>query len=181
MPAAGTPVTRILGAFPWPVHPEKNYTEGVDLRICKTRLGKNPVLAGIKHLNRLEQILARSEWDNPEIAEGLMLDMDDNVIEGTMSNLFIINDNDLVTPDVSGCGIAGVVRACILGLAPDIGFKTIIKNIPASELYSAGEIFLCNSVIGLWPVLAIEGHKFRPGHGTGKIRNELVSQHIIVQ
>lgn len=181
LPGPGNPVTRILGTFPWPAHPEKNYTEGVALKICKTRLGENPVLAGIKHLNRLEQVLARSEWDNPDIAEGIMLDADDNIIEGTMSNIFIINDNDLATPDLSYCGIAGVVRECILGLAPDIGFKNSIKKIPESDLYSAGEIFLCNSVIGLWPVNDINGHKFRPGPGTGKIRNELVSRHIIVQ
>jgi len=180
-PGPETPVTRILGIFPWPVYPEENYIAGVKLGICKTRLGKNPALAGIKHLNRLEQVLARNEWDNPEIAEGLMLDMDDNVIEGTMSNIFLIKDNELLTPDLAYCGIAGVVRECILGLAAGIGFKTRIKNIPQSELFSAGEIFICNSVIGLWPVNDITGHKFRPGPGTGKIRDELISQQIIVQ
>lgn len=181
LPEPETSVTRIVGVFPWPAYPEKNYTKGVDLKICKTRLGKNPSLAGIKHLNRLEQVLARGEWDNPGIAEGLMLDTDDNIIEGTMSNIFILNDNELITPDLTCCGIAGVVRECILGLAPDIGFKTRIDKISESGLYSAREIFLCNSVIGLWPVTGIEGHKFTPGHGTEKIRNKLISQQIIVQ
>lgn len=181
-PEPGTPVTRILGVFPWPSHPQKNYTEGVNLRLCKTRLGKNPDTAGIKHLNRLEQVLARGEWDNPEIAEGIMRDTDDNIIEGTMSNIFLIKDNGLlITPDLTNCGITGVIRENILALAPDIGFKTIIKNVSETDLYSADEIFLCNSVIGLWPVAAIEEHEFRPGPGTGRIRNVLVSHRIIVQ
>lgn len=180
-PETGTPVTRILGVFPWPDHPQTNRTKGVTLRMCRTRLGKNPVMAGMKHLNRLEQVLARSEWDNPDVAEGIMQDTDDNIIEGTMSNIFIINGNKLLTPDLTHCGIAGVVRECILALAPDIGFKTKIKNVSEADLYTAGEIFVCNSVIGLWPVSAIEGHKFTPGPGTGRIHNELVSRRIIVQ
>ena len=103
-PVPKTPATRILGLYPWPDYPEENYIQGVKTKICQTRLGHNPQLAGIKHLNRLEQVLARSEWDQPEIAEGLMLDIDDNVIEGTMSNLFIIKDQKLMTPDLSQCG-----------------------------------------------------------------------------
>jgi len=181
LPEPVLPATRILGVFPWPSWPEKNYTAGVVLKLCKTRLGKSPALAGIKHLNRLEQVLARSEWDNPEISEGIMLDMDDNVIEGTMSNIFIVNNNTLITPDLTFCGIAGVVRECILDLAQDIGFTTKIKNISEPELYSASEIFLCNSVIGLWPVQRIEGREIQAGPVTKKIHDLLHGQQLIAQ
>jgi 4-amino-4-deoxychorismate lyase len=181
LPKPEIPATRILGVFPWPSHPEKNYTEGVVLKLCKTRLAKNPALAGIKHLNRLEQVLARSEWDNTETVEGLMLDTDDNVIEGTMSNIFIVNGNNLLTPELTFCGIAGVIRECILDLAPDLGFKTRIKHISETELFSASEIFLCNSVIGLWPVQKIEDHEFQAGPVTRKIHDLLVRQQMIAQ
>jgi 4-amino-4-deoxychorismate lyase len=176
-----THITRILGVFPWPDYPEKNVTGGVNIKICKTRLGKNSSLAGIKHLNRLEQILARGEWNTPDIAEGLMLDTDDNIIECTMSNIFIINNNYLITPDLTYSGISGVIRNCILELAKQIGFKPKIKKISKSDLYSAGEIFLCNSIIGLWPVCDIEGHTFNTGSGTKKVRDLLISHQMIVQ
>ncbi|NIN36733.1 MAG: aminodeoxychorismate lyase, partial [Gammaproteobacteria bacterium] len=62
----------------------ENVTQGIKVHICETRLGLNPVLAGIKHLNRLEQVLASSERSEPDVAEGLVLDIEEYVIEGTM-------------------------------------------------------------------------------------------------
>jgi len=82
--------TRIVANYPWPDYSDKQVKEGVKVRICDFRLGFNPKLAGIKHLNRLEQVLARNEWTDMGIAEGLMLDQNDNIIEGTMSNIFMV-------------------------------------------------------------------------------------------
>ncbi len=89
--------------------------------MCNTRLGRNPVLAGIKHLNRLEQVLARNEWDDSGVMEGLMTDRENNLIEGTMSNLFLVRDRCIYTPDLSVCGVAGVMRSVILELASAAG------------------------------------------------------------
>lgn len=86
-PAEASP-NRIVALYPWPVYPPGHATAGVRLRFCRRRYGINPALAGIKHLNRLEQILARAEWQDQAIAEGLVMDLHDNVIEGTMSNFF---------------------------------------------------------------------------------------------
>lgn len=180
-PDPETHVTRILGIYPWPDYPEKNYAEGVNTRICRMRLGHNPYLAGIKHLNRLEQVLARSEWDQVDIAEGLMLDINDNVIEGTMSNLFIVTNNSLITSDIVNCGINGIIRQFILGLAPDVGLPVKITTIKMQDLYNADEIFLSNSVIGVWAVKMVESHQFEPGPWTEKIRNKLIEQKIIVR
>jgi 4-amino-4-deoxychorismate lyase len=95
---------RILFRYPWPDSPDLSH--GIQLRVCQTPLACNPALAGIKHLNRLEQVLARAEWDDPAIHEGLMCDLDGRVKEGTMSNLFWVEDSQLFTPDLSRCGVA---------------------------------------------------------------------------
>lgn len=180
-PDKQNPLSRILASYPWPDFPAKNPVAGVTIRFCNTRLGHNPQLAGIKHLNRLEQVLARGEWDDPEVAEGLMRDTQNNLIEGTMSNLFIISGNKLITPDLTGCGIAGITRECILALAENIGLQTSITTMTDAELYAADEIFLCNSVIGIWPVKQIEHHVIRPGPWTNKIRHKLIQEKMIVQ
>ncbi|MBI2779452.1 MAG: aminodeoxychorismate lyase [Gammaproteobacteria bacterium] len=144
--------TRLVALYAWPEYPPAFWVEGVAVRLCSTRLGSNPALAGIKHLNRLEQVLARSEWDDPAIPEGLMLDGEGYVIEGTMSNLFIVRNGRLLTPDLTQCGVAGVMRGCILDGARDAGIPVDITQITLDDVKSSDEVFLCNSLIGVWPV-----------------------------
>ena len=144
--------SRYLEVFPWPDYPSANAITGVTIRLCETRLGINPALAGIKHLNRLEQVLARSEWQDMAIAEGLMRDVQGHIIEGTMSNLFIVKDGVLMTPDLSGCGVAGITRGRILALAAGIGLRANVRPLSLTDLRGADEVFLCNSLIGIWPV-----------------------------
>jgi 4-amino-4-deoxychorismate lyase len=148
----GGPATRIVTAHPSPEHPPAYRRDGVAVRWCATRLGLNPALAGLKHLNRLEQVLARAEWDDPDIAEGLMQDPDGNVIEGTMSNLFAALSGELVTPDLSRCGVAGVMRERVLECAAALAIPCRIRVLGPAELETAREIFLCNSLIGIWSV-----------------------------
>jgi aminodeoxychorismate lyase len=178
-PAADLPPTRILGLYPWPETSPEYPVTGVKIRICATRLGGNTQLAGIKHLNRLEQILARREWSEPDIAEGLMLDHQDAIVEGTMSNLFCITGSDLFTPELSDCGVAGIIRGCILRLAPALGLKTRIFKFGRTVLAAVDEVFLCNSLIGIWPVRQIEEQGYQPGPWTKKIRQELIRREMI--
>ena len=98
-------------------------------KVCDFRYSQNSTLAGIKHLNRLEQVLARSEWTDSTISEGIVMDSDNYVIEGTMSNIFCIIGETLFTPDLSLCGIDGVVREKIIDLADKLKFSVEIKNI----------------------------------------------------
>ncbi len=153
--------TRILTRYPWPDYPTTFWSTGVAVRVCSTRLGCNPVLAGIKHLNRLEQVLARSEWDDPTVPEGLMLDGQGHVIEGTMTNLFVVRSGQLLTPDVSQCGVAGVLRSWVLAYARAAGIPVAITALTLDVITSADEVFLCNSVIGIWPVCNVAGSSFR--------------------
>jgi len=148
--------TRIVTTGPMPVYPAENAGEGIKARICELRLADQPRLAGIKHLNRLENVLARAEWNAPRIAEGLLLDQRGNLIEGVMSNLFLLRSGTLLTPDLSRCGVAGVTRERILAWADQTGMPAKIQEIPLDALWDAEEIMICNSLIGVWQIRKIE-------------------------
>ncbi|MHB8165204.1 MAG: aminodeoxychorismate lyase [Sulfuricella sp.] len=165
--------TRILITSPAPQHPANFLTDGVRLHLCSTRLAIQPLLAGIKHLNRLENVLARREWDNSEIAEGLMLDMDGNAIEGTMSNLFLLQGKTLRTPDLGRCGVVGVQRERIMDLAGRLGMAVRVENLPLARIYDADEVVLCNSVIGVWQVRELAGKTWLAGKLAARLRSLL--------
>lgn len=155
-PLSSQGVTRIVTVQPLPQGSARPAEDGVRVRICDTRLAVQPLLSGIKHLNRLEQVLARAEWDDPAIAEGLMLTDGGRLVEGTMSNVFIVSNQALITPELSDCGVAGVMRSVILDLAEGLEIKSEIRAIALDELKAAQEVFVCNSLIGIWPVVSID-------------------------
>jgi len=171
--------TRIISLFPWPNYSDEFSTSGIKTKLCNYRYTNNPVLAGIKHLNRLEQVLARAEWNDKTIFEGIVMDSDNYVIEGTMSNIFCILDKTLYTPDLSLCGIEGIVREKIINLADKLGFKIEIKKITLDFLLNAEEIFMCNSLIGIWPVNSIDKKVFLEHKETQKIKNKLIEYNFI--
>lgn len=148
--------TRILTLSPPACFPETYRAQGVRLRVCDLRLSHQPRLAGIKHLNRLENVLAAAEWGDPDIAEGLLLDMADKAVEGTRSNLFLVRDGGLFTPDLSRCGVAGVQRERVLDWALQHGVVCQVGEFTLAEVLAADEVFLVNSVIGLWPVRQLQ-------------------------
>lgn len=161
---------RILSGSPAPAYPAPHRLDGVRLYPCTTRLAEQPLLAGLKHLNRLEQVLARSEWQDPGYAEGLMRDLSGRLIEGVFSNLFLVNNGELLTPSLARCGVAGVMRAEILDRAAAAGIAARIGNLDFSALAAADEVFLCNSQYGIWPVVAFETHVWSVGELTRKLQ-----------
>lgn len=130
------------------------------VRLCQTPLGSNPVLAGMKHLNRLEQVLARREWRDEMVHEGLMFDMNERVIEGTQSNLFLVRKGQLFTPDLRQSGVAGVMRGLVIDLAKELKIPLTEGPLGLSDLWSAEGAFLTSSLIGIWPVIKIADHHF---------------------
>ena len=168
--------TRILSLHPWPDYPQEYATHGIRLRQCHTRLGINPALAGIKHLNRLEQVVARGEWNDPDIPEGLMLDSEGNVIEGTFSNLFIVDKGVLITPDLSGSGVDGVMRGLILDIAGSLAVPSRITKLQLDNVRRADEVFLCNALINIWPVRIYEDVHYDNFEITRFIMTELEKQ-----
>ncbi|MCB2255445.1 aminodeoxychorismate lyase [Pseudomonas chlororaphis] len=166
----GAPPRRILQGSPPAAYPAAHGEQGIRLFPCVTRLAEQPLLAGLKHLNRLEQVLARAEWQDSEHAEGLMLDASGRVIEGVFSNLFLVRDKTLFTADLSRCGVAGVMRAEILFQAASLGIATEIADISPEQLQQADEVFVCNSVYGIWPVLACGALRWPAGPLTRKLQ-----------
>lgn len=158
-PPASPMPTRVVAAFDAPPMAGPAYRDGIRVRWCETRLAAQPRLAGIKHLNRLEQVLARAEWNDPEIAEGLLLDAAGRVVCATMANLFAVIDGMLVTPALERCGVAGVARAEVLATRPDAQ----VRDVRLDELLAASELFLTSSVRGILPVQAVGDKVFHPG------------------
>jgi 4-amino-4-deoxychorismate lyase len=161
---------RILQGNPPAAYPSVHGEQGVRLFPCATRLSRQPLLAGLKHLNRLEQVIARSEWQDTEHAEGLMLDRTGRVIEGVFSNLFLVRDGVLITADLKRCGVAGVMRAELLFQAESLGIPTQITDISLDQLQWADEVFVCNSVYGVWPVRAYAALSWSVGPLTRKLQ-----------
>jgi len=165
--------TRVVSKVAMPQYPESYFSEGVTLHLCATRLARQPRLAGIKHLNRLENVLARMEWVAPQIADGLLMDEAGDVIECTMSNLFVRMGNVLVTPNLSRCGVAGVTRERILELAPQLGYTAEVKDLRLSELMEADEVVICNSLYGAWQVKHLASHTWSLGTLAARLREKL--------
>lgn len=161
---------RILQASPAAAYPDAYGQQGIALFDCATRLAEQPLLAGLKHLNRLEQVIARSEWQGPAYAEGLMRDTSGRVIEGVFSNLFMVRDGVLMTADLHRCGVAGVMRAALLAAAERLFIPCHVTDISLAQLQQADELFLCNSVYGVWPVRAFADLSWPVGPLTRKLQ-----------
>lgn len=168
---AGSEARRILMQRPLAPHPAQWWSEGVSIRHCDTRLGSNPALAGMKHLNRLEQVLARLEWDDAQIAEGLMCDQKGRIVEGVSTNLFLVSGGRLLTPVIDHCGVAGVMRGFILDVvAPELALHTEQVHCERALLGAAQEVFLCNAVIGVWPVRQLGAKRWPLGPVTRRVQ-----------
>ena len=161
-------LTTVVRATALPAWPAQRATAGIGLHLCTLRLAEQPALAGVKHLNRLEQVLARAEWNDGQdagetqvaTAEGLTLDAGGHAICGTMSNLFIVEGGRLATPDLSRCGVEGVQRGRILDWARANGIPATVEALPLARLHAADSLVVCNSVIGAWWVARFCGRRF---------------------
>jgi len=155
-PAESKPV-HLWDASALPDYPLDWVLQGVKVRLCQIRLSHQPALAGIKHLNRLENVLAAAESTDACCAEGILLDRAGNVIEGTRSNLFMVRNGELITPELSNCGVAGVQRERVKLWAEVNQIPCREIQFGLTELLEADELFLVNSLIGLWPVRELQG------------------------
>jgi len=165
--------TRILLRYPWPKEDERLTNEGVRVRLAELRLGENPALAGLKTLNRLEQVLARFEWSTPAIAESLMFSSGGDLISGTASNVFLVRGGELATPRLDRCGVAGVMREAV-ALGAQRARITLKKcTLRAEDLAAAEEVFLTSALIGVRPVRELAGRALAVGPVTRRLQQEL--------
>ena len=143
--------------------------DDIVVRWCSLRLGRQPRLAGIKHLNRLENVLARAEWSDPAIDEGLLCDDTGAVISGVSGNLFIVRGDVVLTPDLGQCGVAGVARSRILRAARAQGTAVGVTRITPQMVLDADAVVLCNSIRGVRRVARLENRSWAPGAWPGRL------------
>jgi 4-amino-4-deoxychorismate lyase len=166
--------TRVISLHPLP---PAAAARAVRVRMCVMRLGVNETLAGMKTLNRLESVLARAEWRDARVWEGLMRDPDENIVCGTMSNFFIRRGSDLITPKVDRCGIAGVMRRWVLEQAAAIRLRPRESRLTWDDLADADEAFLTNAVTGIVPIAVLQNGgariRFAQRRACGELRGLL--------
>lgn len=155
-PPAITSPLRVLIKTDVPTYPKSYFNEGVNLHVCQTPIAAMPLLAGVKHLNRLENVLARMEWTDQNILDGIMLDSDQQIIECTAANIFICNGNTLTTPSLNLCGIAGVTRQRVIDLAHLIGLTVTIEPFKLERLLAADAVIITNSLYGAFQVKSLQ-------------------------
>ena len=163
MPQQAAIPTRIVSTAPLPAYAPQCIDDGVAVRVCQLRLSRQPLLAGIKHLNRLENVLARGEWQDPDIMEGLLQDEAGYVIGGTMTNVFAVRGRQLYTPELSNSGIAGVTRERMLGFAVGLGLSVRVTQLSLADILESDEVMLCNSIIGVWQVRELGQKRWQKG------------------
>ncbi|KLN66315.1 aminodeoxychorismate lyase [Vibrio sp. VPAP30] len=164
-----------ISDFIYPAHYEQWQQQGLVLGVCDLRLGHNPLLAGHKHNNRLEQILLKAELEQRSFADGIALDIEGNVIETTMANLFWFKDSTLFTPVLDKAGVSGVIRRDVLEWAAIQGISTQIGEFKLAEVMEADEVFVTNSILGVAPIRAISSHQFDIGNTTKRIQEMIES------
>jgi 4-amino-4-deoxychorismate lyase len=175
-PPAITAPMRVVLKSPMPDYPDDRFTHGVTLTVCETRLSAQHLLAGVKTLNRLENVLARMEYTNPDIAEGIMLDAQGNVIECTAANIFARFGDTLMTPSLTQCGIAGITRQRILDIAHTLSLKTAVESFNLDKLLAADEVIICSSLYGAWQVRIIQEKIIQSGALAANIRAVLTHE-----
>jgi len=164
--------TRVTFRYAWP-HENPSWTQdGVRVRVASLRVGENPALAGLKHLNRLEQILARLESNDGE--ESLLFGSSGRLVSGTMSNVFLVRDSRLLTPRLDSFGVSGIMRRVVLAEATLLGIEAEERDLRADDLAAASEVFLTNARIGIWPVREIDSRPLAPGPVTRRLQKRLV-------
>jgi 4-amino-4-deoxychorismate lyase len=163
----------VLLQYPWGPEDPQLWEHGVVARTATGRLGENPLLAGLKHLNRLEQVLIRAEWTDPLIQEALLFSSSGWLVSGTMSNVFLVTDGRLMTPAITHAGIRGVMRRVVINAAQRGAVAVTEQALDAAALAAAQEIFLTNARIGIWPVRILDGHERARGPVTRQLQQWL--------
>lgn len=177
--AADAAATRIVMMSAAPEYPQRWLSDGIKIQWCNTRLGLNSRVAGLKHLNRLEQVLARAEWPTgmheDGIAEGIMMDNNGNVIEGVFSNIFMVRNQQLLTPKIIDSGVAGVMRAEIMHIAATMNIDSHEATLTPDDILQADEVFMTNSLTGLWIVRQLGDNLYSAGPVAGQLKEKIKS------
>lgn len=155
-----TGATRIVSVSAWPAHYQALRTQGVRLQTSPVRLAQNPLLAGIKHLNRLEQVLIRAHLDQSDADEALVLDTAGAVVECCAANLFWRQGDRVFTPDLSLAGVDGIMRRRLMAQMAAAGQACHVVRAEAAQLMAADEVVICNALMPVLPVRQLDDKLF---------------------
>lgn len=164
--------TRIMQLHSFPDGYARNATDGIQAQRCHHPVSRNRALAGVKHLNRLDQVMASMELTE-NAAEGLMCDDTEHLIEGIKTNVFLVFEGRIATPALTEAGIAGIMRDVALEHFSSQGRPVDVRPIHIGELNNASELFVCNSVLGVWPVVALTNTDSGLSFPIGPVTREL--------
>ena len=168
---AGTEVaTRFVLQYPLPPENTTAVRDGIRASVATLRYGENEALAGMKHLNRLEQVVARSEVPAEQAAELLVFSSSGTLVSGTMSNVFLVRHGHLLTPRLDRCGVAGVMRRVVIREAAADGIAVHEAALDADDLAGAEEVFVTNARIGIWPVRTLDSREIGVGALTRRLQ-----------
>ena len=171
LPEPGMSPTLVFLLYPPVAWSPSLGAEGIVACICRQPLGVSPLLAGHKHLNRLEQVLLRQELaQTPEAHEALVADVDGHVIEGVFSNLFFVRAGVVHTPALDRAGVRGVMRQFLMEELAHQGVPVHEGRYGLTEVLAADEVFFCNSLYGVWPVRQMADQARHPGPLTRRLQ-----------
>jgi 4-amino-4-deoxychorismate lyase len=168
-PPANAEPARILGIFPWPERDASHYTRGIVLRSVDVPIGENERLAGLKHLCRLEQVLAELELADGTADEGLQKRRDGRIVGGTSSNVFVVRGGRVTTPAIVACGVRGVMRRIVIETCGREGVPVAEADLVDADVHAADEVFVTNAIAGVRPVRGYDGSAFEVGPVTRRL------------
>ncbi|CAJ0991555.1 Aminodeoxychorismate lyase [Pantoea sp. Nvir] len=153
--------TRIVSISSWPYYYQTLQIQGIKLCTSPVRLAQNPLLAGIKHLNRLEQVLIRAHLDQRDGEEALVLDTAGNIVECCTANLFWRKGSRVFTPDLTQAGVEGIMRYYLMEQMSTAGQICQVVCCGLSQLFEADEVVICNSLMPVLPVRQLDDRLFK--------------------
>ncbi|MET0984460.1 MAG: aminodeoxychorismate lyase [Steroidobacteraceae bacterium] len=166
-PAPNSEAMRLVLLYPW-----TEASPTVRAQWCAARWSRNSQLAGLKHLNRLEQVLAQQELRDG-VDEGLMLDTEGEVVSATSGNVFLVRQGKLCTPDLRLCGVNGVMRRQVLGAAKATGLSVEECALWPADFEHAEEAFITNALRGIRPIVQLDEQRWPIGPMAQQLRRTL--------
>ncbi len=145
----------------WPERYSEWKTKGIELGVCEQRLSISPMLAGMKHLNRLEQVLVKAETESKGYLDSVVLDANGHICETTVANIFWRCGKTLYTPYLKDSGVHGVMRAEVINTAIHCGYDVELVDMGLSVLWDAEEIFITNALMELVPINRIQQRTYQ--------------------
>lgn len=171
----GNPIQVIIATWEWSsLHGDAGVDEGVDVGFSSWRRmapGTHPAMAKASG-NYLNSQLVVQEAVRHGYAEGLVLDVDGYLSEGSGENVFLVQDGALVTPPIGNSILAGITRGMVIDLARDLGLDISEQRIPRESVFFSDEMFMTGTAAEITPIRSVDGREL-PGGAPGPVTKRL--------